>query len=191
MPETACYPVIMQVPDALKALSGREKLAALSRLARESAGLSAEKSGVRIDAFTKTPSGMPEPSNGVFWSISHKSDVVAGVVAKSRIGIDIEMIRPVRQQLYDRILTSEESRLFGNDDSETVFFRAFTAKEAVLKHTGDGIKGLSKAEIAAVTDKKNVCVTYLNQKYFVENFFGDGYLASVTKQSRDVQWTVV
>ncbi len=143
-----------------------------------------------IDRFEKDDKGVPLPFCDVFWSISHKPQVVAGVAAKERIGIDIEKIRSVSDRLFERIVQPEEMVLFDADDKDMIFFRIFTAKEAVLKQSGEGIRGLSKIRIVDVSDETNLVVKYANQKYFVENFYGDGYLASVTKKSCNIQWIV-
>ncbi len=162
----------------------------MSLFARESAKASAFKSKHQIDRFKKDALGVPEPSNGVFWSVSHKPDFVAGVVSMERIGIDVERLKDVSDALFQKIVDLDEAGHFEDQDKIVVFFRAFTAKEAVLKKTTDGLKGLSKAKIKKVNDDKNLVVEYLNKKHLVENFYFDGYLASVTKDCFDVQWTL-
>jgi 4'-phosphopantetheinyl transferase len=170
---------------------GREKTTALSRMARQAALLSAQASSLTLYGFEKNERGAPLPSCGVYWSISHKKDRVAGVVSRQPVGIDIETIKPVAERLYRRVVRTDEARLFETHDRDVVFFRVFTAKEAVLKQTTDGIGQLSKVTVVKVADDRNLHLLYLNQKYWVENFFGDGYFASVTKQAEDVQWSVI
>jgi len=171
-------------------LNGKEKVIALSQFARDCAKVSSLKSNFYVDIFEKDGSGIPLPSNGICWSISHKPDFVAGVVSKETVGIDIEQIKDVSDALFERIVDSSEGSHFKSQDKQMAFFRAFTAKEAVLKKTTDGIKGLSKVKIKTVIDDENLVVEYLEQKYWVENFFFDGYLASVTKDHFDIQWTL-
>jgi len=184
------YPVITRVPETIKALKGSKKVSALSQFARKSARASSLKSKLFVDVFEKDDSGVPIPSDGIFWSVSHKLDFVAGVVSTKKIGIDIEQVKDVSDALFERIVDPKERRLFGSQDRSFVFFRSFTAKEAVVKNTTDGIKGLSKAKIEEIVDEKNLIVQCLGQKYLVENFYLDGYLASVTKDHFDVQWTI-
>ncbi|WP_299983505.1 4'-phosphopantetheinyl transferase superfamily protein [Desulfobacula sp.] len=152
-----------------------------------SSGLKSKHHG---DIFEKDALGVPKPSNGVYWSVSHKPDYVAGVVSTGKIGIDLERIKEVSDALFERIIEPEEEVHFRNQDKNTIFFRVFTAKEAVLKKTTDGIKGLSKVKIKTVVDDENLVVQYLDEKYLVENFYFDGYLVSVTKDHFDVQWTL-
>ena len=178
------------MPETINVLNGKGKVVALSLFARESAKASAFKSKHQIDRFRKDALGVPEPSNGYCWSVSHKPDFVAGVVSIERIGIDVERLKDVSDALFQKIIDPDEAGRFGNQDKTIIFFRAFTAKEAVLKKTTDGIKGLSKAKIKKINDDKNLVVEYLDKKYLVENFYFDGYLASVTKDHFDVQWTL-
>ena len=110
---------------------------------------------------------------------------------KKKIGIDIEFkksVEDISDTLYKRIINSDEHLLFKDDDKAASFFRAFTAKEAVLKNSGDGIKGVSKTKIKTVIDEKNLIVEYLNRKYLVESFYFDRYLAAVTKNGFRIQW---
>lgn len=116
--------------------------------------------------------------------------VVAGVAASSNIGIDIEQIRPVSQGVFKRILSPKEALLFKGTDQILDFYRAFTAKESVLKCNGKGLASLSGVRIDSVGDDKNLIVTFLNRKYKVENFINDSYLASITKKECKVVWIV-
>jgi len=181
------------VPEKIRNLKGKAKVSALSRFARKSAKASSLKSKLKIEMFKKDNSGVPEPLNGIYWSVTHKLDFVAGIVSKKNVGIDIEFIRhakDVSDNLFKRIISSDEQLIFKNHDKNIAFFRAFTAKEAVLKKTTDGIKGLSKTKIKTIIDDNNLIVEYLNKKYLVENFYFDNYLAAVTKDGFNIKWTL-
>jgi 4'-phosphopantetheinyl transferase len=185
------YPVIAKVPPPVKALKGKKRVEALSLFARESAMASGRKSKLFMDIFDKDALGVPLPFKSVYWSISHKPGFVAGVVSIKKIGIDLEKIKDVSDLLFKKIVSPKERAHFNTQEKSLVFFRVFTAKEAVLKKTTHGIKGLSKATIKKVVDDKNLVVQYLGKKYWVENFYFDGYLASVTKDKTvDVFWTI-
>ncbi len=80
------------MPEGIAALKGKEKVAALSALARGSAKASALKSNFDFKEFKKNAGGAPVPSNNIYWSVSHKPDFVAGVVSKNAIGIDVEIV---------------------------------------------------------------------------------------------------
>jgi len=178
------------VPETIKVLKGKNKGVALSRFARQSTKESSLKSKLYLEICEKDALGIPVPSNGVCWSVSHKPDFVAGVVSTEKIGIDIERIKNVSDALFERIIDPEEGVHFRNQDKNIIFFRGFTAKEAVLKKTTDGMRGLPKVKIKTVIDDENLVVQYSGKKYLVENFYFDGYLASVTKDHFDVHWTI-
>jgi 4'-phosphopantetheinyl transferase len=161
---------------------------ALSRLARECVAASALKSNLAVKIFETGESGAPLPSNGIFWSLSHKPEVVAGVASAKEVGIDIEKLKPISDTLFRRIVDETEALRFPDRDRSLVFFRVFTAKEAVLKKAGIGMRGLPKVKIHEVWDDRNLLVRYLDKKYPVEHFYFDGYLASVTKDNLDIEW---
>jgi 4'-phosphopantetheinyl transferase len=101
-------------------LAGREKVVHLSARAREALAMSARETGIVLGALEKNDAGAPLPSNGYCWSLAHKSDYVAAVVADVPIGIDIEKIRAVTPGLYQKIASEEEWRL-GSEDREHLF----------------------------------------------------------------------
>jgi len=184
------YPVITRVPEAIKGMKGNKKVSALSGFARQSAKASSLKSELSVAKFDKDALGIPIPSNGIYWSVSHKLDFAAGVVSTQKIGIDIEKIKTVSDALFERIVSPQERAYFKSRDKSIIFFRVFTAKEAVVKNTTDGIKGLSKVKVKTVVDDKNLILQSSDKKYLVENFYFDGYFASLTKGPFDVQWTI-
>nr|NJM01557.1 4'-phosphopantetheinyl transferase superfamily protein [Desulfobacula sp.] len=169
-------------------MPGKEKTRALSRLARECAAASALESNLAVSRFETDASGVPLPSNGVFWSLSHKPEAVAGVASTKAVGIDIEKLKPVSHALFRRVVDETEALCFPGRDRVLVFFRVFTAKEAVLKRAGVGLQGLSRAKIHDVRDDRTLLVRYLDKNYPVEHFYFDGCLASVTKDKVDIEW---
>jgi len=130
------------------------------------------------------------PVKGIFWSVTHKPDVVGGVVADFPVGMDIEQIRPVSTRVFNRIVSSQEAAQFAGQDASLIFFRAFTAKEAVLKMLAIGLKGLGQVTISSVENEKKMVIQYLDHQYGVENFYFDSYLATITQKHCKVHWTI-
>jgi 4'-phosphopantetheinyl transferase len=133
------YPVILPVSPEDRRLAGADRVRSLSRIARRALAVCAEKSGLKIGEFIKNADGVPMPDNGVYWSVTHKPEYVAGILGLSPVGIDLEKIRPIHQGLFHRVADDEQWAL---DDSEPLirFFRFWTAKEAVLKACGIGLR---------------------------------------------------
>ena len=185
---TTIHPVIMAVPESERSLRGREKVAALRRIAREALHQSARYSGVTLGQLEKTDNGAPLPSNGNHWSLTHKEQYVAAVTAPHPIGIDIEMDRPVSEGLYKRVADPEEWALAA-EMTQAMFYRFWTAKEAVLKAVGKGITGLTQCRIVEILDNARLKLRYeqsiwrVTQKRIAEN-----HLVALTTGDIDIEW---
>jgi len=174
----AIFPVLLSVAADKRHLGGREKVAHLSAFAREALGLSAREAGIALGPLEKNDAGAPLPSNGYFWSLAHKSDYVTAVAADVAIGIDIEKARTVTPGLYRRIAGEDEWTLSG-EDREHLFLRYWTAKEAVLKVAGTGIRELAYCRITAVPDDEWVHLDFKGEPFQVRQFYHDQHMISV------------
>lgn len=188
MDETV-HPVILRVPESADRLDRRNQAAFLSQYARRALAASAEKTGVRLDRLDKAENGAPLPSNGFYWSVTHKPAYVGGVVAPVPIGLDIEKIRPVRDGMHAKVGSPAEWAL-SEEDPVHLFFRFWTAKEAVLKATGKGIVDLSRCVVRRVTAPDRLVLEYQGRTWEVAQVFFDRYMASVVEEGMAVVWDV-
>jgi len=185
------FPVIMKVPHSERQLRGKKQVQTLSRLARQAARISTEKSGLKISEFSKNEDGGPIPTNSIYWSISHKSRYVGGVVSTEPVGIDIERVRPVKNRVMEKIASEGEWALAGGKAVET-FFRFWTAKEAVLKATGAGFTGLSNCHIVEIDDDEHLIAKYAEKRFIIhQTWCAKDYIAAVTQTERLVRWIFV
>ncbi|MEA3416942.1 MAG: 4'-phosphopantetheinyl transferase superfamily protein [Thermodesulfobacteriota bacterium] len=211
------YPVILAVPDDKRNLSGKNRTLYLSRHARDALEISARKSRIHLSELLKDENGVPQPCGGNYWSLSHKPVYVAAVVAPERIGIDIEEIRTCSESLFRKIADRREWGLADTDKINTptlpstfkgegwgggekreflynkfkLFFRYWTAKEAVLKSVGTGLKDLSKCKIAQIIDENSLAIDYMNKRWLIEHLFFNGHIASINNGLYDIKWSVV
>jgi len=183
------YPVILPVPFKDKKLTGKEKVLRLSRHARYALNISAQKSGVILSNVSKDKKGIPIPCNGNYWSLTHKSEYVGAVVARTKIGIDIEKIRPCSKSLFKKIAGSSEWIIADNNEPYKLFFRYWTSKEAVLKANGTGLKDLSKCRVTQVFDNSKLIINYKDKSWLIEHCFFDKHIASVVINGLHVEWT--
>lgn len=184
------YPVVLPVPESDRHLTGRQKVAALSRHARYALAYSAQKSGLVLPDLPKDEDGVPLPIDGNYWSLTHKMAYVGGVVSRKKVGMDIEKIRPCSPPLFRKTATEDEWAL-SDVDPTSLFFRYWTAKESVLKASGTGVKDLLKCRIVTVPDDTHLIIDYRNENWSIEHVFFGGHIASVTKNGDCVDWTRV
>lgn len=93
--------------------------------------------------FTLDPSGKPVLlGHCLHFNLSHSGDFAACAVHEEPVGIDLEALRPIRPELCKKVCASTElAYVFpqGNFNSQR-FLQLWTAKEAVLKQRGSGIR---------------------------------------------------
>ncbi len=186
----ALYPVILKVPGHANTLKGREKVSFLSRHARKAARLSGKYSGIHVKSLQKDERGAPVAFDGNFWSITHKPLYVAGVVAPGKTGIDIERIKTVSEGLFEKTARDTEWNRAENPRSMRVFFRFWTAKEAVLKASGIGIAGLSTCEVIDIPDCSHLVVYHQKRCWRVVHCWFDGHVAAVVRHDFPVKWII-
>jgi 4'-phosphopantetheinyl transferase len=181
------HPVILAVPDTVQAWKGRRRVLALSRLARAAARQSTRRSGGVLGRLGKNSHGVPQPSNGWHWSVAHKPVYVAGVAGLGPLGIDIEPVHPRARNLFSKIADQREWRL-GSEDEWHLFYRFWTAKEAVLKAVGMGLKGLSCCRVVTIGDPYRLTLDYKGETWTVKQSMRHGHLAAVASKNLSVHW---
>jgi 4'-phosphopantetheinyl transferase len=174
--------------------------------------------GAPWDGWTQTEDGRPIPQSGWYWSVSHKGDWVAAVIARHPIGIDIEFIRPrsprawkalARPEEWDMIMTPRLSKISSVDSfldgsptygsvDETLsasdfvqwlpFFRMWTAKEAVLKASGVGLERLDDCRLSDVGPSGGMTLNFESQSIGVEHDILGRSVAAVTTGPIPVKW---
>ncbi|MBR5394765.1 MAG: 4'-phosphopantetheinyl transferase superfamily protein [Bacteroidaceae bacterium] len=76
----------------------------------------------------------------IHFSISHCKEAVGCFISRRPCGLDIERIRPVKEDLIRHTMSPEEAEsILSASCPDVVFTRLWTQKEAVLKLLGTGI----------------------------------------------------
>jgi 4'-phosphopantetheinyl transferase len=111
------------------------------------------------------PGGKPElrDGSGVCFNLSHSHELAALAVVFGRsVGIDVELCdgARVRPGLVSRALSASEAATLSAAPESTrpvLFFHMWTAKEAVLKARGVGLRGgLDRVQVALEADRLHV-----------------------------------
>ncbi len=120
--------------------------------------------------FTYTPFGKPLLSDGSYhFNISHSEDMVVACVSETPVGIDIEKINDVNPKIAMRFFAPAELLyLFGHEpkdadlekvlspDARLRFFEIWTAKEAFLKCTGEGMTHVKNVDTTLLSFKRHL-----------------------------------
>jgi 4'-phosphopantetheinyl transferase len=185
------HPVILPVPEQVQEFKPKDRVIFLSRHARRALARSADRSAIRPGELLKDENGMPLPFDGTFWSITHKTHYVGGVVAPTPIGIDIERIRDFSRGLFRKTAADQEWALANTEEKSLLtFFRFWTSKEAVLKATGIGIKDLLKCQVHQIPDERHLVIHYEGKDWLIEHFFFDRHIASIVQNNFHIEWAV-
>lgn len=97
------------------------------------------------------PSGKPvafADNKEIYVSISHSGDFVAAALCDNEVGIDLEVTREVKPDFIKKVLSADELEFVNESNDKTMaFLKVWTAKEAYLKLTGEGLSGLKSANV--------------------------------------------
>ena len=118
-------------------------------------------------------------SKDKYFNVSHSKGLVGLAIADCQIGLDIELVRPYKDTLKERISNEEENRYIKNDQS---FFEIWTSKESLVKCFGTGVKEDLKSIPALPI---NGTRKYKNKTYISKSFVEDELVVSITLENSD------
>lgn len=82
----------------------------------------------------------------IHFNISHGKDMVVCGVDRNPLGVDVEAVRPVKPNIFRRVLTKKEQEwlkkceeIYGENGWYRDFFRLWTLKESYAKAVGKGL----------------------------------------------------
>lgn len=78
--------------------------------------------------------------SNIHFNLSHSDEMIACVLSRQPVGIDIEKVRRYNPKVADRILSDQEwNYLQVSEQKDKDFIRFWTLKEAYGKYTGKGL----------------------------------------------------
>lgn len=189
------HAVIRPTPGQSPEHPSRDRVRHQKVAAREALGEAATRQGIRFASLDRDEHGAPLPVGGHHWSITHTSAYVAGAASVWPLGIDIERLRTPSTDVIAAAASEGEISMVRErfDVCEVeAFTRIWSAKEALLKLTGEGLAGLSKCTIGHtnMTDSRpGLWIRHEREQHFVHQMYRDDHIASVTcGQVQQVQW---
>ena len=124
--------------------------------------------------FLYNEHGKPYIEGGPFFSISHCKEAIAVALDDQPIGIDVEAIRNVDQDLILRTMNEEEQKqIHSNRD----FTRLWTQKEAIVKAQGVGI--VSFEQLQGIRSQDSGFLSWRNDYFRIQTVEKEKYIYSI------------
>jgi 4'-phosphopantetheinyl transferase len=186
LPDAAFYHALSRLPADLqpKILRYRRWEDAHAALLGKLLLLSALKeigSPAILEQLLYSPQAKPYFAGGPHFNISHSGNrVVCGLSTTGRIGLDIELVKPLSFDDFQTQFTPNEwSAIRESPDPIAAFYRFWTAKESLIKADGRGL-GIPLLELD-VTDYRPIRLDGATWIFQPLSFF-PGYAAHLTTE---------
>jgi 4'-phosphopantetheinyl transferase len=152
--------------DALRSLLGEWMI---RTLVRERLGLRGNEIVIETDAF-----GKPYLSNrGDFhFNIAHSGNWVVCAIAEHPVGIDVEKMRPIEEDVVISVLTKEEhDEYLSKSGCERLgyFYEMWTLKESIVKAAGMGLS-LPLDEVRVRNGPLSITAEVRHARYYLRKY---------------------
>ena len=102
-----------------------------------------EEFGEELSHFTieKGVHGKPYfADSDICFNISHSGNYAAAAVSSVPVGVDVQVVRPVKDNIIAKLCRGKELEYINNSvDKSRAFIRLWALKESYIKATGDGM----------------------------------------------------
>lgn len=99
-------------------------------------------------SVSRSPSGKPfftsSAADGICFSISHSGGLWACILGSAPCGLDIQKMRPCRQEAIARRYFSASEQAYVKQEGLSGFYEIWTRREALAKYTGAGFFGMAE-----------------------------------------------
>lgn len=88
---------------------------------------------------------------GLYFNLSHGGDIAVCALSDCEVGVDVQKIAPVKEELLKRVCTESERQFINSakEGREVAFCRLWTVKESFLKRIGAGLSvSLARLEVS-------------------------------------------
>ena len=137
-----------------------------------------------LENIRYTEQGRPYLEDSADFNISHSGEyIMCAVASGTRVGIDIEEIKPVDFEDFTDLMSKEQwGKIRQSDDPLKAFFTFWAIKESIIKADGRGLSiPLNDIVITSNT------AFYDTKWYLKQLLIDDGYCASLASAHENVQ----
>lgn len=119
--------------------------------------------------FAYKNNGKPYIKNkNIYFNISHKDNIVICGLFEYECGVDIEKIKPYKQNLAERICSPDEIKLLSqSDNKDEAFAKIWTVKESYLKYKGIGIAANLQSVEKSIQEENLYIYTQRYKEYVI------------------------
>lgn len=181
------YPFVLAARGQSRALPPPERVQGQSAGARVAVHASARRRGAHLGVLLQDEEDAPLATNGWNWSVSHNGHLVAGVVGRTPLGIDLERIEARREAWIRAVADDDERARFALFDTRALI-RLWTAKEAVLKRAGVGLGELSRCRLVDRPRPESMTLEHRGECCLVRQAFLEDHVLSI--HARGDAWRV-
>lgn len=101
----------------------------------------------------------------IHFSLSHCQNAVLCAIADAPIGADIERFRPVKDTLMRYTMNEEEiEQIHSSHNPELAFTQLWTAKEAVVKLSGEGLHSEMPGILTNIEEQNIIVQSIVNEE---------------------------
>lgn len=121
-------------------------------------------------------------SDKICFNVSHTDGMVICAVSDLEVGCDIELIRPMNENIVNRFFCKSEADYLKSMHHERVdaeFFRLWTIKESYMKMTGEGMYLPLDAFEILISNEIKIMRDNVVQDCNVSEYYIEGYKVSV------------
>ena len=118
-------------------------------------------------------------SDKIYFNISHSNNlVVLSTSLTYNIGVDIELIKEIKENVKEYISSKEEYEYIKTDKN---FFEIWTSKESLAKAIGTGIKDIKNIKALPIEGTKE----YKDKTFYSKIIYYNDYIISITLESKE------
>lgn len=141
--------------------------------------------------FDKSVNGKPFLKNhsNLHFNISHSGNFIVCAFSNNLVGIDIELLRDIDTAISSHYLNDREINSFHPVNNNS-FFKLWTAKESILKLTGEGFRANPK-DVDIIEEDNKYFAHYKNRIFCLHSHFIENHFISIASidnsKIRDIQ----
>lgn len=129
--------------------------------------------------------GRPDVGEDFFFNLSHSGELAVCAVSDRRVGIDTEIVRGFSDALARRVFSEKEIAFCRSfDDTDRVYTRMWTAKESIMKKTGEGLSlGAENISLDTEGDRPvSASLIGTGDRFFLHNMSYEEYELTVCSE---------